>query len=167
MHKPRLITFISGCPTKFKTTVQGFNKESFLPFRLIQKKQTDFVVSENRACSSTRKTGGGQLTTCHWFLWRVGGWKRYPKGPFKFKRQSKLSTIVKVLPVAQGILLFYVVWKQAEASVFLFRVCPLVDSHHRWQQWEWIRYLPVCRQKRKYIFNQEIEITYQVLENRC
>ena len=42
------------------------------------------------------------------------------KGSFKSKSGSKLSSMVTVLPVVQGTLLFYVAWKQPEASVFKF-----------------------------------------------
>lgn len=162
IHNPMPITFFSEYTTKAKTIMQGINTDSFLTVRLVKEKKKEFAVPEN-GIFITRMTGGGQLTICHWFPRWVGSWKRCQKVPFKSKNQWKLSTIMRVLPVAQGIQLFYAVWKQVEASVSLLH---LVDSHHHWQQWGWIRYLHVCRQKRKYIFNQETEITYQVLEKR-
>lgn len=72
-----------------------------------------------------------------------GRLRRWPNVPFKSKSWWKFSHLIKALSVAQGTLAFYVVWKQAGASVSFSRKCPPVDSHHHWQQWGWIRYLHV------------------------
>lgn len=73
MPKLRPISFFSGCTVKFKTTIQGFNKESFYYLGLSERKKKTESVLENRACFITRMN-------CHWFLWCLGGWKPWPKG---------------------------------------------------------------------------------------
>lgn len=157
IQKWRPITFFSECTTNTKTTIQHINKRNFLTFRIVKKGgKPKFAMPENDTFI-IRMTDEGQLIICHWFLCWEGG--RDDQCFLSSLSINENSTIMKVLPVAQGIWLFYVVWKQVEASVSLFH---LVDSHHHWQQWGWIRYLPVCRKRRKYVFNQETEMTYQV-----